>query len=77
MLLRTAIGQTIRQLRDERGLVMRDLEFISNAHLSSIEQGNKNASSEMLEHIAEALDVTPVELLRKVCETLERGEQWR
>lgn len=74
--LSTTIGKTIRRLRHERGLVLRDVEHISMAHLSEIERGRKEASSVMIETIAKSLHLSTADLLKEVYEELERGSKW-
>jgi transcriptional regulator with XRE-family HTH domain len=76
MELRTAIGQTLREIRTERGLVLRQIPHVATSHLAQIELGQKSASPEMLEHLARELDITTVELLQKICQTMERNPEW-
>lgn len=78
MLMREAVGYTIREMRTERGLygvTVASLANISNAHLSDTEHGNKEMSSELLERVASALDTTVGEILYragKVMNELDR-----
>ena len=69
MLLRHAIGATLRRIRLDRSLTLRtvaDDARISMPYLSEIERGRKEASSEILEVICRALDMTVLDLLREV-----------
>lgn len=69
MLLRQAIGATLRRIRLDRALTLRvvaDEARISMPYLSEIERGRKEASSEILEVICRALDMTVLDLLREV-----------
>lgn len=64
-----AIGQTIRSLRNEKGLsqdVLSGLAGIARTHLSMIENGSKQANFETIWRIALALDMRPSELVRKI-----------
>ena len=57
---RMALGRTIRELRDARGLTLREvagLLAVSPATLSAIENGKTGISSERIARLAEALDV--------------------
>lgn len=57
---RQALGETIYQARVEKGLILRELSLraqVSVGHLSEVERGMKEASSEVLEAIARGLDV--------------------
>ncbi|MBX3194442.1 MAG: helix-turn-helix transcriptional regulator [Schumannella sp.] len=69
MLLRHAIGQTLRRIRQDRALTLRtvaDAARISMPYLSEIERGRKEASSEILAVICRALDMTVLDLLHEV-----------
>lgn len=64
-----AIGQTIRSLRNEKGLsqdVLSGLAGIARTHLSMIENGSKQANFETIWRIALALDMRPSELVREI-----------
>lgn len=74
MRLKTAIGGTLRDLRERKHLTMRDLSdksFVSLGHLSEVERGVKSASPEMLESIARGLDLTTAELIHEIYNYLE------
>lgn len=75
MLLRQWIGHRIRTLRTARGLSLRDLNRLANvspAHLSEIERGRSEPSSEILASICDALDVSLAELLATLPKTAYR-----
>ena len=73
VLLREAIGETIRDLRVGAQRTLRDVSSqaqVSLGYLSEVERGQKEASSEVLSWIAEALGVSVGELLGEVAERL-------
>lgn len=76
MTLKIAIGKTIHRLRTERGMTVRAFQpHVSIGHLSPVERGLKEASNEMLENIATALDLSTADLLKEVVKELEDNEQ--
>ncbi|MBB1033149.1 helix-turn-helix transcriptional regulator [Dietzia sp. CQ4] len=65
-LLRERVGQTLRELRRERGLTLEQLARnagVSRSHLSDIERGNKEASSEVIRSVHQTLGLTIDQLL--------------
>ncbi|GLZ45154.1 hypothetical protein Acsp06_13390 [Actinomycetospora sp. NBRC 106375] len=73
LLLREAIGGSIRQARTERGRTLRDVSKearVSLGYLSEIERGRKEPSSELLAAICEALGLPLPELLDEVADAL-------
>jgi transcriptional regulator with XRE-family HTH domain len=63
---RHALGETIYRIRTEKSLILRDLAAsskVSIGHLSEVERGMKEASSEILESIARGLDVPLYEII--------------
>jgi transcriptional regulator with XRE-family HTH domain len=69
MLLRQMLGHRLRELRTARGLTLRELaraSRVSLAHLSEIERGRTEPSSELLAAICAALGVQVVDLLEDV-----------
>jgi transcriptional regulator with XRE-family HTH domain len=59
MKLNEAMGDVLRELRMEQGLTLTELgerAFISIAHISQVERGVKQISSDLLESISDALD---------------------
>jgi transcriptional regulator with XRE-family HTH domain len=72
MTLSNAIGGTLRTLRQEKGMTLRDVSrFVSYGHVSEIERGVKNASPEILEQLTSNLHVTLPEFLREVANYME------
>lgn len=68
MLMREAVGYTIREMRTERalyGVTVASLASVSVAHLSDTERGHKEMSSELLERVASALGVTVGQILAR------------
>ncbi len=69
MLLRTLLGLSLRDLRRERGLTLQDVAdraHVSVSHLSEIERGIVEASSELLAAICAALEIEIGGLLQLV-----------
>nr|WP_100415088.1 helix-turn-helix transcriptional regulator [Mumia flava] len=65
-MLREALGDALRSTRRRRGRTLRDVAAaaqVSLAYLSEIERGQKEASSEILAAVCEALGVTMLHLL--------------
>lgn len=64
-----ALGETIRDIRKERGLsqeVLSGLAGIARTHLTMIENGTMKAKIDTMCKIAQALDLRPSELLELV-----------
>ncbi|MFT4086942.1 MAG: helix-turn-helix transcriptional regulator [Gordonia sp. (in: high G+C Gram-positive bacteria)] len=60
ILLREAIGDELRRVRKDQGRTLREVSTsarVSLGYLSEVERGQKEASSELLASICEALDV--------------------
>ena len=60
MLLRDALGETLRDARTRQSRTLRDVSTAANVslgYLSEVERGRKEASSELLASICDALDV--------------------
>lgn len=78
MLVRDAIGTTLRRLRLERGKTLRDLareSLVSLPYLSEIERGRKGASSEILAALCRALGVPMVVVLHDASDRLATDER--
>lgn len=63
---RTALGEILREKRHELGLNLRQVSskgFVALGYLSEVERGQKDASSETLEAIAQGLGVEVYELV--------------
>ncbi len=66
ILIRKVMGETLRELRMAAGLTLREVSvnaMVSLGYLSEIERGHKEASSEVLFAIAQALDVSLSDLM--------------
>ena len=69
MLLRDALGETLRDARTRQNRTLRDVSTAANVslgYLSEVERGRKEASSELLASICDALDVELAEVLTTV-----------
>ncbi len=69
VLLREAIGDRLRHARTTKRRTLRDISRaarVSLGYLSEVERGQKEASSELLASICEALDLPLPELLHNV-----------
>ena len=72
--LLSAIGDTLRAERTERGLTLKQVAegaHVSVSYLAEIERGEKDPSSRVLESIARGLDVELNELLIRIATALE------
>lgn len=66
MRLRVAMGEVCREARHQRGLTMREVSSkasVSLGHLSEIERGLKEGSSELWDSIAFGLGMTLSEIV--------------
>ena len=76
-LLRTYIGKTLRDSRIAQGRTLREVATsarVSLGYLSEVERGQKEASSELLASIAQALDLTLGRIMSHVSEEITRAE---
>ena len=67
--LEAAFGAVVRELREKRGLSQEELSFACSRHrtyVSLIERGKNSPSIATLWLIAEALEVRPSEIIRRV-----------
>lgn len=74
-LLRDLLGQALRSRRREHGRTLADVAAqagVSMQHLSDVERGRKDASSEMLAAICGALGVSVAELMAAAARPVER-----
>lgn len=72
--LLSAIGETLRTIRTERGLTLRQVSegaHVSISYLAEIERGEKDPSSRVLESVAGGLEIEVGELLLCIATTLE------
>jgi transcriptional regulator with XRE-family HTH domain len=73
MLLRNALGDTLRHARTRQNRTLRDVSTAANVslgYLSEVERGRKEASSELLASICDALDLELSDLLDSVSRTM-------
>src|ERR1700728_4338093 len=73
VLLRQLLGDVLRRLRLRQGRTLREVSGsarVSLGYLSEVERGQKEASSELLASICDALGVRMSDLLRDVSESL-------
>jgi transcriptional regulator with XRE-family HTH domain len=77
-LLREVLGDVLRRSRTKQGRTLRqvsDSARVSLGYLSEVERGRKEASSELLSAICDALDVSLSQLLVDASEQLTRQER--
>ena len=77
VLLRTHIGQTLRQARISQGRTLRDVAKearVSLGYLSEVERGQKEASSELLNSICLALNLNLSAVLVEVATQIKLHE---
>ncbi len=70
------LGQTVRDIRTERGMTQQQLADLCGRHrtfIISIEKGRQNASALTLIRIASALRVLPSELFAKFTKQVMRS----
>jgi transcriptional regulator with XRE-family HTH domain len=78
VLLRRVIGDALRSRRQAQHRTLREVSTAANVslgYLSEIERGQKEASSELLSAICDALGARLSELLREVSSTVASVEQ--
>lgn len=78
VLLRTEIGESLRAHRQEQGRTLRDVSAaarVSLGYLSEIERGEKEASSELLAAVCEALELPMSETLSLVAASVQAAEK--
>jgi transcriptional regulator with XRE-family HTH domain len=66
MLYRHALGEVLRERRQQLGYTLRkvsDTGIIALGYLSEVERGQKEISSELLEGVAEGLRTNPYSLI--------------
>ena len=77
ILLRRTLGEVLRERRRGQGRTLREVSAaaaVSLGYLSEVERGQKEASSELLGSICEALDVPLSRVLQDVSESLRVEE---
>src|SRR5262245_52092558 len=78
ILVRRLLGDVLRELRLEQGRTLRDVSAtarVSLGYISEIERGQKEASSECLAAICQALGVPLSVIMAKVSGEIAREEQ--
>jgi transcriptional regulator with XRE-family HTH domain len=78
VLLRRLLGDVLREHRRDQGRTLREVSAaarVSLGYLSEVERGQKEASSELLGSICEALEVPLSTVLRDVSDNLALAEQ--
>ena len=76
--LLSALGQGIRQVREDRSLSQERLAELAGLHrtyVSSVEQGRRNLSIENIQKIAKALGVSMTEIIQLCEDRLDRPNE--
>ena len=77
ILLRRLLGDVLRRQRQRQGRTLREVSAsarVSLGYLSEVERGQKEASSELISAICDALDVRMSEVMREVSDELSLAE---
>lgn len=78
VLMRELLGQTLRELRMASAMTLREVSSVARVslgYLSEVERGQKEASSELLNAICGALDVSLADVLRGVSDKVDAAEK--
>ena len=78
VLMRHEIGDVLRDFRQQKGATLRQVSSkasVALGYLSEVERGQKEASSEILASIADALEIPLSVILHEVSERLSVFEQ--
>lgn len=78
VLFRRQLGDVLRNERMRRGMTLRELSSearVSLGYISEIERGQKEASSELLASLCDALEVPLSAVLREVSDTVAVEER--
>jgi transcriptional regulator with XRE-family HTH domain len=73
VLFRRMLGEVLRGARRQRGMTLRDLSAqarVSLGYISEIERGQKEASSELLASLCQAMDLPLSSVLREVSDAV-------
>lgn len=73
VLFRRLLGEVLRSARMQRGMTLRELSAdarVSLGYISEIERGQKEASSELLASLCQAMDLPLSEVLRDVADAV-------
>lgn len=77
VLFRELLGAVLRDQRQQRGLTLREVSAqarVSLGYISEIERGQKEASSELLASLCQALDVPLSDVLSEVSDAVALEE---
>jgi hypothetical protein len=77
LLVREAMGEALRELRLEQRKTLRDVSSkaqVALGYLSEVERAHKEASSEVVASICEALDIPLSDFLRTVSDKIAASE---
>ena len=77
ILLRHELGEVLREIRQDQGRTLRDVaasSAVSLGYLSELERGTKEASSELLAAVCEALELPMSQTLHLVAQNVARAE---
>ncbi|MGF7236075.1 MAG: helix-turn-helix domain-containing protein [Frankia sp.] len=77
VLLRRLLGEALRRRRQDQSRTLREVSSVARVslgYLSEVERGQKEASSELLSSICDALGVRLSDLLREVSADFELAE---
>lgn len=77
VLLRRELGEVLREYRNRQGRTLREVSSdaaVSLGYLSEVERGQKEASSELLASICQALNVPLSHVLRLVADRMDLAE---
>lgn len=78
VLLRTVIGEVLREQRALSGMTLREVAHdarVSLGYLSEVERGFKEPSSELLASIVAALGLTLTDLLQQAADRMRQAER--
>ena len=78
VLFRRLLGEVLRSQRMRQGRTLREISAdarVSLGYISEIERGQKEASSELLASLCDALEVPLSDVLREVSDTVAVEEQ--
>jgi transcriptional regulator with XRE-family HTH domain len=74
--VKRAFGQVLRELREERALSQEKLAEMARCHrnnISFLERGEQNPSLILIFNLADALHISPMDLVARVNERAERA----
>ena len=77
VLFRRLLGEVLRGARMQRGMTLRELSAearVSLGYISEIERGQKEASSELLASLCQAMDLPLSDVLRDVADAVSIEE---